>query len=167
MVAFSASRLVCAEIAAMVPAISSIRRAAAEKLSSRPPISSVPSSIPRMPSVARCRSPTQVAMPARADSAVSAAEEERAATSLAVAASSSLAAAISRACSAVPEASWVIQPIDVPASEAEADRRARRDSHSRSTAGAASGRALVSAGTAAGASAAAIAFTGATATSWL
>ncbi len=114
MVAFSASRLVCAEIAAMVPAISSMRRAAVEKLSSRLPISSVPSSIPRMPSVARWRSPTQVTMPARAVSAVSAAEAERAAISLVVAASSSLAAAISRACSAVPEASLVIQPIETP-----------------------------------------------------
>ena len=88
MVALSASRLVWAEIAAMVPAISSMRRAAAEKLSSRPPISSVPSSIPRMPSVARRRSSTQVTIPARAVSAVSAAEEERAAISLVVAASS-------------------------------------------------------------------------------
>ena len=63
-------------------------------------------------------------------------EEERAAISLVLAASSSLAAAISRACSAVPEASCVIQPIEVPASEAAADRRTRSDINSRSGSGA-------------------------------
>ncbi|MGT2481264.1 hypothetical protein ACU4GR_26085 [Methylobacterium oryzae CBMB20] len=60
----------------------------------------------------------------------------------------------------MPEASWVIQPIDVPASDAEADSRARSDSHSRSKAGSAAGFGVVSTGATTGVSTGAVAVTG-------
>ncbi len=150
-VALRASRLVWPEIAAMAPAISSMRAAACEKPSRRRPISSAPPSIRRMPSEARWISSAHAAMPPLASSAPLATSAERAAISRVVAASSSVAAAIRRACSAMPDESKAIQPSDVPASEAAADRRPGRATSSLSTmtaSGAATGMGARAAGAA-------------------